>query len=382
MIAGAWLRRRRGVVAIAVAVLATVTVLSVLTARSAGRGGALDPQNPSADGAQAVARVLVQHDMRLSVVRRAAELERATVDAGTTVLVTSPGNLGRASADRLQAQTGRAGALVLAAPGSTVIRALRLPVTAAGDVPVGGRTRAACDDPLLSGLQLEVPPSAGYRGGDGSVTPCFTGSGEDAASLVLRVERRATTYVVGAAAMFTNQRVDRADNAAAALRLLGQHDRLVWYVPDIRDVAAGDAGSLVAQLPGGLFPALWLLAASALATMLWRGRRLGPLVVEPLPVVVKAVESTLGRGRLYRRVRDRQHAAAILRDATSRRLTSHLRLPAATPAARLAGAVAEATGAGQQSVYDTLVGRSVDDDRDLTRLAADLAALERKAHNP
>ena len=46
--------------------------------------------------------------------------------------------------------------------------------------------------------------------------------------------------------------------------------------------------------------------------MLWRGRRLGPLVVEPLPVVVKAVESTQGRGRLYRRVRDRAHAAGIL----------------------------------------------------------------------
>jgi hypothetical protein len=153
-------------------------------------------------------------------------------------------------------------------------------------------------------------------------------------------------------------------------------------VPDLRDVAAGDGGSLAAQLPGGLFPALWLLAAAVLATMLWRGRRLGPLVVEPLPVVIKAVESTQGRGRLYRRVQDRSHAATILRDSTTRRLLSHLRLPAGTPLERLAGAVAEASDADPRLVYDALADRPVHDDRGLARLAADLAALERKVHSP
>jgi hypothetical protein len=144
----------------------------------------------------------------------------------------------------------------------------------------------------------------------------------------------------------------------------------------------GDTGSLAAQLPGGLFPALWLLVAAVLATMLWRGRRLGPLVVEPLPVVVKAVESTQGRGRLYRRVRDRTHAAEILRAATCRRLVARLRLPAGTDRARLAVAVAELTGADPGPVHDLLLTRPVTSDQDLTRLAADLAALEREAHRP
>jgi hypothetical protein len=164
--------------------------------------------------------------------------------------------------------------------------------------------------------------------------------------------------------------------------MLGQHDRLVWYIPDLRDVAPGDAGSLRAQLPGGLVPALWLLAAAVVATMLWRGRRLGRLVVEPLPVVVKAIESTQGRGRLYRRVRDRTHAAAILREATARRLATRLRLPANTDLQRLAGSVADATGAQPRAVYDVLVTRPVGDDHALTRLAADLAALEREVHQP
>ena len=186
-----------------------------------------------------------------------------------------------------------------------------------------------------TGLEVEVGRSAGYHGtGGGPVTGCFPGTGDPSAALVARVDRAVPTYVLGGVDVLTNDRVDDADNAAVALRLLGQGDRLVWYVPDLRDVAAGDAGSLRAQLPGGLVPALWLLAVAVLATMLWRGRRLGPLVVEPLPVVVKAVESTRGRGRLYARVRDRPHAAGILRAATRRRLAARLRLGATTDPGR------------------------------------------------
>ena len=357
-----------------------VTLLTLLAAQPAGRSGALDPQNPSADGAQAVARVLADHGVQVSVVRRAAELDRATVDSDTTVVVTSTENLGRSTAQRLRRRARSAGGLVLAAPGASVVDALALPVVA-DDVLAADRIRASCADPLLSGLVLEVPRSSGFRGRSGSVTGCFSGRGRHPASGVVRVDGRVATYLVGAAALFTNQRVDRADNAATALRLLGQHTRLVWYVPDLRDITVGDSGSLAAQLPGGLVPTLWLLAAAVVATMVWRGRRLGPLVVEPLPVSVKAVESTQGRGRLYRRVRDRPHAAALLREAAADRLTARLRLPVGTDAARLTAAVADLTGADPREVYDVLVARTVGDDRALTRLAADLTALEKEVHH-
>ena len=57
---------------------------------------------------------------------------------------------------------------------------------------------------------------------------------------------------------------------------------------------------------------------------LWRGRRFGPLAVEPLPVVVRASEATRGRARLYRRARAYGRATAALRAASAR---AH-RLPA------------------------------------------------------
>ncbi len=376
-----WVRRHRGVSLIAVVVLATLVGLSILGVRSAVRGGDLDPDNPGATGAQAVARVLADHGVRVSVVRRAADLDRTPVDADTTVLVTSSESLGRSTARRLDVHTVTAGAVVLAAPGPTVLRALRLPVHL-DDAAGGDHTEARCDDPLLGGLTVDVGPTVGYRAREGAgVVSCFRGPGARPASLVARVDRGVPTYAVAGTDLFTNEQVSRADNAAVALRLLGQHDRLVWYVPDPRDVAPGDAGSLRAQLPGGLLPALWLLGFTVLATMLWRGRRLGPLVVEPLPVVVKAVESTQGRGRLYRRVRDRGHAAEILRAATRRRLTTRLRLPGSTDHRHLVTAVVGATGRDPAHLHDLLLSRPVPDDTALTRLADDLAALEKEVHH-
>ena len=251
---------------------------------------------------------------------------------------------------------------------------------------MGDRTVAACDDDLLAGLSVEVGPSPGYRGRRGAAAVgCFPGDGARPASLVARVGgagESAPTYAVGGTDVLTNDKVDRADNAAVALRLLGQRDRVLWYVPDRRDIVAGDAGSVRAQLPPALVPALWLGVAALVAVMVWRGRRLGRLVVEPLPVVVRAVESTQGRGRLYRRVRDRPHAAEILREATRRRLATRLRLPATSPAASLVLPVAAATGRDARDVHDLLVARPVTDDTTLTRLADDLATLEKEVHQP
>ena len=46
--------------------------------------------------------------------------------------------------------------------------------------------------------------------------------------------------------------------------------------------------------------ALWLLGIAMLAVIWWRGRRLGALASEPLPVTVRSLETTEARGRLYR----------------------------------------------------------------------------------
>ena len=58
-----------------------------------------------------------------------------------------------------------------------------------------------------------------------------------------------------------------------------------------------------------------MIAIAALVIAVLQGRRLGPVIPEPLPVVIHAAETTEGRARLYRRSRARDRAAAALRDS-------------------------------------------------------------------
>ncbi|PRC53647.1 hypothetical protein C6A85_52785, partial [Mycobacterium sp. ITM-2017-0098] len=70
------------------------------------------------------------------------------------------------------------------------------------------------------------------------------------------------------------------------------------------------------------------LALGVALLALWRGRRVGPLVAEQLPVVVRASETVEGRGRLYRSRRARDVAAESLRTAARQRMLPRLGLGA------------------------------------------------------
>jgi hypothetical protein len=197
---------------------------------------------------------------------------------------------------------------------------------------------------------------------------------------VLVAEPRAGLTVLGAPEVLSNDQVLDGDNAAVALRLLGQRQRLVWYVPSLADLGGSDSVSVGSLLPDWLRPALWLLLATAVVTIAWRGRRLGPLTREPLPVTVKAVETTRNLGRLYRRSGDRRHAAETLRSAARTRLAERLRLPRQVDAERLVADVAQRTGRPHAEI-DALVGpasRPPSDDKALAALAQQLGELDRE----
>ena len=122
-------------------------------------------------------------------------------------------------------------------------------------------------------------------------------------------------------------------------------------------------------------PSLWLAAAALAGLALVRGRRLGRLVREPLPVVVRAIETTRARGALYRRSRDTRRAGAILRSATLARLRRRLGLPSHAPADVVAERLAVLTGRSQTAVAAVLTGPLPADEAALGALARDLTAL-------
>jgi hypothetical protein len=113
-----------------------------------------------------------------------------------------------------------------------------------------------------------------------------------------------------------------------------------------------------------------------LLVVLWRGRRLGRLVAEPLPVVVRSVETTLGRAALYRRSRARGRAAQVLRAAAGRRIAVACGLPRTAAPAVVADLVAARTGRRTADVAALLSGSAPTDDLELVRLARALDSVE------
>ncbi len=361
-----WLARHRVTVLVVAAAVVAVALSAWVGRHDRSYSASLDPRNPDGSGAQAVARVLDRQGVEVDVVRSADALDRATTDAATTILVTSTDNLGRSTTARLLQHQGRAD-LVVVAPGPELLRQLGVSTFPATNLP-GGRVAAGC--PAYDGLALRVDTAEAYRT-DG----CFRSPDG-----VLVAQPRAGLTLLGAPALLTNDQILESDNAAVALRLLGQRQRLVWYVPSLADLAGADSVSVRSLLPDWVTPGLWLLLVVGAATVVWRGRRLGPLASEPLPVSVKAVETTRNLGRLYRHAGDRRHAADALRSAARTRLAEHLRLPRQVAPARLVEDVASRTGRSAPEV-DALISPTAfppGSDRELADLAQQLTELDRE----
>lgn len=200
--------------------------------------------------------------------------------------------------------------------------------------------------------------------------------------------RHPRTDLLAATSVLTNADITRHDDAALALTLLGSQPRLVWYSPSFDDLVHGGGtahhGTRVA--PRWLQPLVLLLGGAVLLLMWWRGRRLGPLAVEPLPVTVHAAETTVARARLYRRAQrggaGRAHAAAALTAATTRRLRRRLALPPDADVEAVAAAVASTTGRHRDDIRALLAAGAPASDDALAAHAVALAQLENEVAQP
>ncbi|MFI2753036.1 DUF4350 domain-containing protein [Cellulomonas sp. P22] len=339
----------------------------------------LAPDNPDAGGARAVAEVLRDQGVEITYVRSTkAALEAAT--PGTTLLVTGDAVLTTEQVERLAASPAD---VVLLEPGWTLelFTDAAAPATTGTFDPSAPRT-AGCTDPdaLAAGEITSAGPGFVALGPDATVCfPAADGEPGTGAYLVVAGERRFTA--LADAALLTNAQVTTAGNAALALRTLGRHDHLVWYVPSFMDTDEEPAGPGLRDLlpPGAGVLGLQLLVVAGVAGV-WRARRLGRVVSEPLPVTVRAGETTRGRGRLYRRSRSYGHAAAALRAGTATRTATRLGLPRSAPAVAVIDALVRATGRTNEDVAGILYGPPPTDDAGLALLARRLDDLESEVH--
>jgi hypothetical protein len=376
---------RRAGTWIALAALAVlVAVASLAVSGAARQGDALAPDNAAPGGTQALARVLEAQGVEVTLATTLAETRDAVGDGEDTTLV-----LG-ATSDRLDddrlAEVGRlATRTVLLAPDFRTLQAITPDVAAGGAAESADRALdAACALPAAraAGSVPDDAPVFRYLGDDASAAvTCFPDDTGDAFALLevpAALAPGGTVTVLGADPILTNDRVAEQGSAALALGVLGERPRLVWYTPSPDDAATDAPPTLGELTPGWVTPAILLLGAAALAAAVWRGRRFGPLVVERLPVVVRADETAEGRARLYQRADARGHALDALRVGTVDRLASTLALGRLASVDDVVAASAAALREDPAAVRRLLLDDRPRTDRDLVELAGRLAALERR----
>lgn len=329
------------------------------------------PEDPAPAGAMALAEVLRRQGVEVEVTRSLAATRAALGDGrDVTLLVDDDWWVLRAAS--YESLGPLAQHILLVQPMDDALTALAPEVEYAGFAG-GEEIPADCE---LPAVQRAGTVSGG---GDGYTAPadairCL--GGEQNAALVRVVHGERTITVLGAGAVLTNARITEAGNAALALGLLGEQPRLVWYQPDRDDLALGDGTGLGELQADWYAPLVVLLLLVGAAAAVWRGRRMGPVVIEDLPVEVRASETMEGRARLYERSGAREHALATLRQATLRRLARTLGLGRTATPAEVVAATAAATGRDPAGLDALLRTTAAGDDRGFVRLSDALLELE------
>lgn len=352
-----------------------------------GNYPALDPRSADPTGARATAQLLRQQGITVDAVSSPAELDGS--NGSDTVLLALPDLL---TADQLRELAGgRHRRLILLSPGNQALDILAPDVRAADAVGIPLGLSSASTLPHCGLPEAERAGSAELGGRLYSAGPdatgCYARSGYP--TLVRTTgPGGGEVVVIGSGRFLTNQRLAHDGNASLALGLLGSQPRLKWYLPDYSAAPSqAQQKSFTELIPSGWSWAALQLAFAALLAAAWRARRLGPVVSEQLPVVVRAAETTEGRARLYQRGRARGRAADTLRRAARRRLAPVLGVPTVAgepdPTALLAallGRLSDRREAGE--VQALLYGAPPTDDAALLRLADELDALERQVRQP
>ena len=152
-------------------------------------------------------------------------------------------------------------------------------------------------------------------------------------SVVRYVAGGRTITIMGSGLPMTDGLLAADGNAALSLNLLSAHRSIVWLTPEPKIARLGPPPgekaaprSQPALIPGAAWLVVLQLLVALMLTVIWRGRRFGPLIAERLPVVVRASETVEGHARLYQARRARDRAATALRDAMTGRIRPALGL--------------------------------------------------------
>lgn len=363
------LRSALGWVAIAALVIVFALFIGSITTSTPGTRGALDPEGADDAGALALAELLRDQGIDITVARSRSDAASA-LDADSTLVMADPFALSDQAVEDLIAPADRT---VILSSASRLLRILDLGenAPASSDTPLSAR----CDLPELANVGTVRPDR--FFAPDAGVTGCFTDT-DGAAGLLVNDSGDRRVALLEGSTLLSNEHLADDGNAALGLALLGQHEHVVWYVPSFADsdIEAQSTDTLATLTPPWVTPAILLLLLAGIVAGISRGQRFGPLVAETLPVTVRASETMHGRARLTAKAADAAHAADALRDGSLRRLAARLGLTARSTPTEIADAASDRLRVPRGSLHQLLVGPLPSSDPDLIDTARRLAELE------
>lgn len=333
-------------------------------------GGRMDPAATSPDGAHAIVALLEARGVEvieaddIATVARSARSDALLVVAPTAFLIDDDG---------LRQLKNLPGDVLLVEPVSRTREALAPKIRTAPDASFGGDPN--CDMPAANragSAQLDLSDTFEQVDDGTALTRCYGGA------LVRYADGGRTVTVVGTADFMTNAGLLKEGNAALAMNLAGARPRVIWYTPKRIEGESDGATSIMDLIPARVGWIVLQLCLVVAAVALWRGRRIGPLVAEDLPVIVRASETVEGRGRLYRSRRARDRAASALRTAALRRMLPRLGLGTQSVQSAVVDTVAHRVRSEPSTVEYALFGPPPSDDAELVNLSRLLDDIERQ----
>lgn len=368
-IATRW-RTIRWVVLVLVIIVGVSTVATLLTASRPGPP--MDPESTSSDGARALVSLVRDNGVDVVEADSVADVERAARPDSLLVIAETSVPLGDDELRRLAALPGDR---LLVAPLSRTREALAHAIRTGDLSTFGGPPVCDMREANRAG-EVQFGTSETYEAaGDVPIVSCYDGA------VVRYSDGGRTVTVVGASDFMTNSRLLREGNAALAMNLAGTRSRMIWYAPKRADGAPGGSATLTDLLPDRVRWIVLQLCLAVALVALWQVRRIGPLVAEDLPVVVRASEAVEGRGRLYRSRRARDRAAAALRAATLARMLPRLGLGPNASDPAVVQTIAQRVGRDPNELGHWLFGPVPGTDADLVDIARHLDEIERQVRN-
>lgn len=339
-------------------------------------GVPLGYDNPYPKGARALAQVLGDEGVNVTATDNLTDTLTATNNnTDTTIWVTSSEFLTSEDARELT-ETGAH--LVWTNPTPDVLDALPISVSHAGGWATDDSTPPDCDLPAATsagsitsgGTSFSFPGIDVPRG----TNACYD-SGFGYHLIDVMVDNGPRITLLDDGYLWSNERITADGHAALGLTLLGSNPSLVWFTPASPEPPTLlEDGELATPIQFTLVATL--LAIAAVFVILAAMRRLGPVVSEQLPVVVRASETVRGRARLYRQARAYDRASELLRSATALACAQRLGVSPHAEREALISAIVRVTHYSDTDISALLFGPAPRSEQELLHLADRLATLE------